>query len=195
MPYSVTNEPVLQNIEVFPQTRRYHKDARQPLLVRVHYSDGSMRDVTRLASFSSNDKELAKVDDAGVITVGSLSGQAVIVARYMGFVADSQVIVPSERVLPPGQFARLPRNNFIDDVAYKHFQSLGLFPSQLCSDAELLRRAKLDAIGRLPTPEEVRDFLANTASQKRNAAIDRILEDSAYADYWANKWADLLRPN
>ena len=113
----------------------------------------------------------------------------------MGFVADSHVIVPSERVLPPAQFARLPRNNFIDDLAYKHFQSLGLFPSPLCSDAEFLRRAKLDAIGRLPTSEEVRDFLANKSSDKRGAAIDRILEDSAYADYWANKWADLLRPN
>ena len=195
MPYAASNEAALKDIEVFPGSRRYHKDARQPLLVRARYSDGSVRDVTRLASFDSNDKELAKVDADGVLTVGSLSGQAVIIARYMGFVADSHVIVPSERVLPPAQFARLPRNNFIDDLAYKHFQSLGLFPSPLCSDAEFLRRAKLDAIGRLPTSEEVRDFLANKSSDKRGAAIDRILEDSAYADYWANKWADLLRPN
>ena len=195
MPYAVSNEPALKDIEVFPKMRRYHKDARQPLLVRARYSDGSARDVTRFASFDSNDKELAKIDTNGVLTVGSLSGQAVVVARYMGFVADSHVIVPSERVLPPGQFARLPRNNFIDDLAYKHFQSLGLFPSQLCSDAEFFRRAKLDAIGRLPTPDEVRDFLANPSADKRNTAIERIVEDSAYADYWANKWADLLRPN
>ncbi|HKQ40694.1 MAG TPA: DUF1549 and DUF1553 domain-containing protein, partial [Verrucomicrobiae bacterium] len=176
-------------------TRRYHKDARQPLLVRARYSDGSVRDVTRLASFDSNDKELAKVDDTGVVTVGSLSGQAVVVARYMGFVADSHVIVPSERVLPPSHFARLPRNNFIDDLAYKHFQSLGLFPSQLCSDADFLRRAELDAVGRLPSADEVREFLADASPEKRRAAIDRVLDDSAYADYWANKWADLLRPN
>jgi uncharacterized protein DUF1553/uncharacterized protein DUF1549/WD40 domain-containing protein/cytochrome c len=195
MPYMVTNEPVLRSIEAFPKTRRYHKDARQPLLVRARYSDGSVRDVTRLASFASSDKELAKVDDSAVLTVGSLSGEAVIVARYMGFVADSQVIVPSERALPASQFARLPRNNFIDDLAYKHFQSLGLFPSQLCSDAEFLRRAKLDAIGRLPTAEEVREFLEETSPEKRRRAITRILEDPAYADYWANKWADLLRPN
>ena len=195
MPYSVTNEPALQSIDVFPNSRRYRKDARQPLLVRARYSDGSMRDVTRLASFTSNDKELAKVDDAGVITVGSLSGQAVIVARYMGFVADSQVTVPSERVLPASQFARLPRNNFIDDLAYKHFQNLGLFPSQLCTDAEFLRRAKLDAIGRLPSPEEVCAFMADNSADKRQRAIARILEEPAYADYWADKWADLLRPN
>ena len=195
MPYARTNEPALQDIEVFPKTRRYRKDARQPLLVRARYSDGSVRDVTRLASFDSNDKELAKVDDTGVLAVGSLSGQAVIVARYMGFVADSHVILPSERVLPAGQFARLPRNNFIDDLAYKHFQSLGLFPSQLCSDAEFLRRAKLDTIGRLPTADDVREFLADPSPDKRRVAIDRMLDDSAYGDYWANKWADLLRPN
>lgn len=195
MPYTLSNEPALKDIEVFPKTRRYHRDARQPLLVRARYSDGSVRDVTRLASFDSNDKELAKVDDAGVLSVGSLSGQAVVVARYMGFVADSHVIVPSERVLPPGQFARLPRNNFIDDLAYKHFQSLGLLPSQLCADAEFLRRAKLDAIGRLPSVDEVREFLASGDPDKRRAAVHRILDDPAFADYWANKWADLLRPN
>ena len=195
MPYMLTNEPSLQSIEVFPKSRRYRKDARQPLLVRARYSDGSVRDVTRVASFDSNDKELAKVDEGGVLAVGSLSGQAVIVARYMGFVADSQVIIPSERVLPASQFVRLPRNNFIDDLAYKHFQSLGLFPSQLCSDAEFLRRAQLDTIGRLPEPEEVREFVTDNFPDKRERAIARILEDGAYADYWANKWADLLRPN
>lgn len=195
MPYTLTNEAVLERIEVFPKMRRYRKDARQPLLVRAQYSDRSARDVTRLATFDSNDKELAKVDDTGVLTVGSLHGQAVIVARYMGFVADSQVLVPSERVLPAGQFARLPRNNFIDELAYSHFQRLGFFPSQLCSDVEFLRRAKLDAIGRLPTAEEVREFLADGASDKRQRLIAHVLEEPSYADYWANKWADLLRPN
>lgn len=195
MPYALTNEPALERLEVFPKTRRYRNEARQPLLIHAHYSDGSIRDVTPLASFDSSDKELAKVDDAGVLTIGSLSGQAAIVARYMGFVADSQVTVPSERVLPASQFARLPRNNFIDELAYAQFQRLGLLPSQLCSDAEFLRRAKLDAIGRLPTPDEVREFLADNAPDKRERLIARILEDPAYADYWANKWADLLRPN
>lgn len=195
MNYSVTNEPALLRIEVFPKNRRYKKSGMQRLLVQAHYSDGSVRDVTRLAAFESNDKEIAKVDERGVMTLGKLAGQGVIVARYMGFVADSQVLVPAERQLTETDFAALPKNNFIDEKAYENFRRLGLLPSATCTDAEFLRRAKLDAIGLMPTPEEVRAFLDDKSPDKRRRFIAQVLDDPAYADYWANKWADLLRPN
>jgi WD40 repeat protein len=211
MAYSRTNEPVLERIVVFPKERRYHKGATQRLLVQAHYSDASIRDVTRLAAFNSNDKEIATVDEEGRISVGTLAGQGVVVARYMGLVADSQILVPADRLLPESRYASLSRNNFIDELAYSHFQQLGLLPSDLCTDAEFLRRASLDAIGVLPAPEEVREFLASGGSpsdaalngserqtqkaDRRRALIDRLLDRPEYADYWANKWADLLRPN
>ena len=53
----------------------------------------------------------------------------------------------------------------------------------------------LDAIGRLPTTEEAKAFLDDKSPGKRNKLIDRLLTDPAYADHWANKWADLVRPN
>ena len=43
--------------------------------------------------------------------------------------------------------------------------------------------------------EEARSFLADTAPDKREKLIDRLLEHPFYGDFWANKWADLLRPN
>jgi len=195
MAYTLTNEPALEHISVFPKERRYPKGARQRLLVRAHYTDGSVRDVTRLAAFAENDKEMAKVDEQGVVRIGTLTGQGVVVARYMGFVADAQLLVPAERVLPAERYEALPRRNFIDELAYEHFQQLGLFPSDTCSDSEFLRRAKLDALGVLPSPAEVRAFLADTSPDKRRRFIQRVLEEPSYADYWANKWADLLRPN
>ena len=66
------------------------------------------------------------------------------------------------------------------------------FAGQLCSDSVFLRRAYLDVIGTLPTPQEAREFLARTAD-KRAALIDRLLERDEFADYWAMKWSDLLR--
>jgi WD40 repeat protein len=195
MTFTVTNEAPLQGIAVFPSARRYPKGSTQRLLVQARYADGTVRDVTPLAAFLSSDKEIARVDESGEIRVGSLTGQGVVVARYMGYVADSQVLVPADRLFPLDDYAALPRNNFIDDLAYAHFQELGLLPSDLCTDAEFIRRVKLDAVGLLPGSDEVRAFLADPAPDKRRRYIARVLEDPAYADYWANKWADLLRPN
>ncbi len=195
MLYRGANEPDLKRITVSPVERVYRKNDTQRLTVEAHYSDGSRRDVTRLAAFASTDPEIATVTEDGMVKVGTLSGQGVIVARYVGFVADTQITVPADRLLSETKYAALPQNNFIDRLAYAQFRRLGLFPSELCSDAEFLRRAKLDAIGVLPTPEEVREFLANPSPNKRREAIGRILEDPAYADHWATKWADLVRPN
>ncbi|HEY0455443.1 MAG TPA: DUF1549 domain-containing protein, partial [Verrucomicrobiae bacterium] len=195
MVYTNADEPVLDGLAVTPKEQRYKKNSRQKLAVQAHYSDGTVRDVTRLAGFDSNDKEIAKVDEHGQVTIGSLSGQGVIVARYMGLVADSHILIPADRTLPEARYAKLARNNFIDELAYSQFQRLGLFPSDTCTDAEFLRRAKLDAIGTLPTIEEAKSFLADSDPNKRQKLIGHILDDPAHGDYWANKWADLLRPN
>ena len=188
-------EPTLQRLAVEPATHLYHKGDTQQLHVQARYSDGSTRDVTALASFSSGDKEIARVTDDGAVTIGKMSGQGVIVARFMGLVGDSQIEVAADHLLPESQYASLPVNNFIDGLAYAQFKRLGLFPSETCTDAEFLRRASIDTIGALPTVEEARAFLADTDPNKRNKLIDRLLENPYYADYWANKWADLLRPN
>ena len=195
MTYRKENEPSMTGLQVLPHERRYRKGATQRLVVHARYSDGSMRDVTSLAAFASNDKQIAAVTDDGKITVDQLSGQAVVVARFMGMVGDSLVVVPSDKLLPDEKYKDLPVRNFIDELAYARFRQLGIFPSGLCSDAEFLRRASLDTLGILPTPDEARAFLADSDPQKRTKVIDRLLQHPAYADHWAAKWADLLRPN
>jgi hypothetical protein len=66
---------------------------------------------------------------------------------------------------------------------------LGLVPSADCTDSEFIRRASLDAIGTLPTPDQVREFLSDISPDKRSKFIQKILAQPAYADYWAVKWA------
>lgn len=195
MAFHAEGEPTLQHLVLEPATHLYKKGDGQQLRATAHYSDGSTRDVTSLAGFTSSDKEIARVTDDGAVTVGKVSGQGVVIARFMGLVADSQIEVAADRLLPASQYANLPVNNFIDELAYAQFKRLGLFPSETCTDAEFLRRASLDAIGALPTAEEARAFLADTDPHKRDKLIDRLLAHPFYADYWANKWADLLRPN
>jgi WD40 repeat protein len=195
MVFQHTNEPVLVRIAVEPHERTYRKRASQPLRVRAHYRDGSTRDVTHLSEFVANDKEIVQVSEEGQLRVGTFSGESVVVTRYMGFVDAAHVTVPAERPLPEKRFAKLPVHNFIDRLAYDQFRRLGMFPSDLCTDAEFVRRSSLDTIGMLPAPDEARQFLADTNTDKRARWIEHLLSHPGYADYWANKWADLLRPN
>ena len=193
--YRADNEPSLEGLTISPPERTYKKSETQQLSVKARYSDGSERDVTALASFDSNDKEIARVTEDGLVRIGSLGGEGVVIARYMGLVGGSRVSVPADKLLPAEKYTALPVNNLIDERAYAHLKRLGLFPSGPCSDAEFLRRASLDTIGVLPTADEARAFLADSDPKKREELIERLLAHPAWADFWANKWADLLRPN
>ncbi len=195
MPYHRTNEPTLVGLGVAPAAGTYRHGDKVSLTATARYDDKSERDVTALTEFVSPDKELVTVDEAGLMRVGTNNGESVVVARFMGQMAAARVTVPADMLLPAARYEGLPVGNFIDEMGYAHFQKLGLFPSAKCSDAEFLRRSTLDTIGRLPTVTEARVFLAAPAADKRRRWAEQLLADPAWADYWANKWADLLRPN
>lgn len=81
----------------------------------------------------------------------------------------------------------------IDELVLGRLKQLGIAPAKVCSDAVFLRRVYLDVIGTLPTPDEARQFLNDTAPDKRRKLVDRLLAREELADYWAMKWCDLLR--
>lgn len=70
-----------------------------------------------------------------------------------------------------------------------------LRPAELSGDTEFLRRVALDTIGLGPTADEVREFLADSASDKRERWIDRWLADDRFADHWVSYWQDVLAEN
>src|SRR5690606_28965878 len=65
--------------------------------------------------------------------------------------------------------------------------------SPLADDATFLRRVYLDTIGTLPTAAEARIFLADPTDDKRTRLIEQLLERPEYAQYWAQRWSDLLQ--
>ncbi|MBL6764582.1 MAG: DUF1553 domain-containing protein [Verrucomicrobiae bacterium] len=195
LPWAATNEVSLTRIEVSPGTGRYGRGAELELKVTAHYSDDSTRDVTRLAEYRSNDEAMAIVDHDGRVTLGGQSGEGVIIVRYMDQVGNARVTVPGERRLPDSAYAGLPIRNEIDKLVYARHRELGLLASGECSDSEFLRRASLDAVGKLPTPEVARDYLLDFSADKRAKLIDELLADPDWADHWAVKFGDLIRPN
>ena len=177
------------SIDVEPKAGSVPRQSQQQLKVTAHYSDGTTRDVTGLALFESNDRAMAEVSDRGLVKVLDISGNVSIMVRYQGRVAVFSATVPLGA--PVDQLP--PSRNFIDEHVFANLKAVGIPASPPCDDATFLRRVTLDIAGRLPTEPEAATFLADQAADKRDKAIDFLLQSSDYADFFANKWTALLK--
>jgi hypothetical protein len=158
--------------------------------VRAHYSDGTDRDVTKLALFLSSNDGSAKIDKEGMITTGQ-RGEAFVMARFHTFTVGTHVIV-----IPKGLQYTKPaydERNYVDRLVDAKLDRLRMFPSPLCDDGTFLRRAHIDITGTLPTPEEVTSFIADTDGGKRGKKVEQLLARDEFVDIWAMKWSELLQ--
>jgi hypothetical protein len=193
MPDDPAGMPKLKDIEIVPRSRVLRAPARrQQLAVLAHYDDGSVRDVTRLTVYTSSDENLANVDRSGLVEMNH-AGEAAIGCRYLDAIRCVRLtfLEPHDDFHWPDP----PVNNFVDRHVFGKLKILNILPSELCGDREFLRRVFLDLCGILPTPQEVRAFLADGSEGKRAAMIDALLERPEFADLMAHHWLDVLRCN
>ncbi len=181
----------IQRLEVFPPEAILKPQDQLQILVRAWYSDGHTQDVTHWVKFNSSEDLVATVDSEGKVKVAG-HGEAAITLWYSNLVATARIVSPLPNKLDPTIFAHAERHNQIDELVLKKLAALHIPPSPLCTDAEFIRRAYLDAAGILPTPEEVRKFVADPSPNKRAKLIDALLERPEFIDYWSYKWSDLL---
>lgn len=191
MPFGDPAAPQVASIEVTPGERQLDMRSRQRLRVVATYADGRQLDVTHLAKFQSNNEALATVDQEGLVSVGETPGEVAVMASYMSAVNLFQALIPSSEPVPAG--TAYPEQNFIDGHVYRKLRKLNLVPSDVADDADYLRRVYLDVIGTLPTSAEARAFLSDRQPDRRARLVDELLARPEFADYWALKWADLLR--
>jgi hypothetical protein len=183
--------PTPTSLELFPKNAVLDgKGATQQMVVRAKYSDGTDRDVTSLALFLSNNDTSAKISPDGLVTAGD-RGEAFVMARFATFTVGAQVIV-----LPKGYkftFPQVEERNYIDTLVSNKLKKLRIAPSGLCDDETFLRRAYVDVIGVLPTPEEYQKFMSSKDANKREKLVDELLGRKEFAELWVLKWAELLQ--
>ncbi len=195
VPFGDAKVAKVKQLEVVPSDILMPKPGMsQELMVLAHYTDGTTRDVSREAIFASNLPSVAEVTQDGLVTT-SRKGEAAILVRYEG-----NYVIVDTTVLPEKQefkWVGLAQYNFIDQHVDAKLKRLRILPSELCTDAEFLRRASLDLIGLPPSPEQVRAFLNDKTPQqlKRKRIVDTLIARPEFVDHWSLKWGDLLKSN
>ncbi len=185
--------PTLVKTELLPKKRVLQPaSSLQQLVLMGHFSDGTVRDLTPLAVFTSSNESVGTVTADGLIEKTG-RGETAVLARYLDKMTTSHVTF-LENV--EGFAWNNPKaNNFVDQRVYEKLQQLQILPSDLCTDEEFLRRAFIDTTGRLPRIEEVQPFLNDKSADKRAKLVNRLLDLDDFAELWALRWADILRSN
>ncbi|MCS7045548.1 MAG: DUF1549 and DUF1553 domain-containing protein [Gemmataceae bacterium] len=81
---------------------------------------------------------------------------------------------------------------YINELIEKGWRENKIQPSARCTDYEFIRRASLDIIGRIATPEEIRIFLADPPERRRSLLIERLLKNPEFGENFANIWTVML---
>ncbi|QDU31818.1 hypothetical protein ETAA8_69780 [Anatilimnocola aggregata] len=189
--HDAADSPQLKSIRIEPAQLVAKKSVpSEPLKVFARFSDNSERDVSAYARYETLDSGTANVASDGRVTTLRV-GDTNILAHFAGQIAFVPVLSPGE--LPKNAtFPDEPLSDAVDQLVAGKLRQLNILPAELCSDNDFLRRVYLDVVGRLPTPAEVREFVADAAPDKRARVIDQLLLDPLYSAVWANKLCDAM---
>jgi hypothetical protein len=86
----------------------------------------------------------------------------------------------------------LANGGIIDQYIFQAMEQAGVTPARLTDDYEFIRRVTLDLTGRIPTPEAVQSFVADTSPNKRANLVEQLLASPAWLDKWTMYYADLF---
>jgi hypothetical protein len=189
-PPRIQDPPTLVKLDVTPAEILFSAAGQQqPLTAVAVWSNGVREDVTALCRFQTNDDQIADITARGLVTAAE-PGDTHVVAFY-----DSAVVpVPVIRPVTPqygDQYPQVAAPTKIDELVVQKLRKIGVLQSDTCTDAEFLRRASLDVTGTLPTPAEIREFLADQSPDKRSRKIDELLERPGYVAWWTTKICDI----
>lgn len=180
----------LTRLEVAPHEQILDAPRRRTRLrATAVFADGARRDVTGLAVYEPSNLLLAVAPDGEVTS--QRPGETTVLVRYLDRQEPVRLAFVPAR--PGWRWRPVPTNNLVDTHVFAKLRSLALTPAAPAPDDVFLRRAHLDLLGMIPTAAEARAFAADPAPDRRARLVNDLLERPEFADFWALKWADLLR--
>lgn len=93
------------------------------------------------------------------------------------------------------QAAELPAAAVAEQVDQLLIEELELPADTLqamADDEIFLRRASLDLVGRLPSPEQMAAFVLDPSPDKRAKMVETLLDDPEYGKNWGRYWRDVV---
>jgi hypothetical protein len=166
---------------------------RAAVKVQVEFADGTRENLSPFSDFRVLDDSIVRVSAVGEAS-GLHAGESPVIVTYRGQVATARILVASP--IPQGfAYPKIPEENYIDREVFAKLRRLNIVPSDLADDAEFLRRVTVDTIGCLPSPTEIRKFLADKRPDKRQHKIDELLADPLHAALWATRFCDITGCN
>jgi len=99
------------------------------------------------------------------------------------------------QVKVPAAAKGLRANNAIDHFINQRLATEKVAQSPLLNDLAFLRRLSLDTTGTVPSPKQIEEYLADKPESRRANAINRLVNDPAWADNWVGYWQDVLAEN
>ncbi len=191
---AVEDQPDFVRMEITPSEIQFNrKGQEQQLEVVAVWADGSREDVTPLCRFESNSTQQAEVSADGLVTAVE-PGDTHIIVSYDRGVVPVPILQPVTE-LAGANYPDVPAPTAIDRHVVNKLRKLGIVQSETCSDADFLRRVRLDMTGTLPSAKEVEAFLADGSPDKRSRKIDELLETPAYAAWWTTRLCDFTGNN
>jgi hypothetical protein len=110
---------------------------------------------------------------------------AVVIIGLLGSVGfGQQAAAPSASRMSSQELAE-----WIDARFAEHYRRAGIEPAPVVDDATFLRRVFLDLQGRIPTVAQLRDFLADQGSLKRQNCVERLVNAKERPDRFAERTA------
>jgi hypothetical protein len=167
------------------------RDGEARLRVVAAFADGSREDVTPFCAVRVRDEAVAQIAPDGRVRPLE-PGSTAVTFTYGGGHVAAIVLVPRAEL--PVSWDTAP-GNLVDRVVFERLRRLNVAPSEAARDAEFLRRVTIDAVGSLPSPDEIRVFLAEKSADKREKKIEMLLADPRHAALWATLFCDMTACN